>query len=142
MERISTKFYNKSVLYQNSSDCSLKEDIIDIVSSQLNKFVQAFKDIITFISEKENNPLDKGSSLRRCVSECESILDINETGKDFLKELVLRNELTHDYFNFDINEQKLISIMYNCPDGALQICDAIKEYCIKKDILQESIIKL
>ena len=32
--------------------------------------------------------------------------------------------------------------MYNCPDGALQICDAIKEYCIKKDILQESIIKL
>lgn len=49
--------------------------------------------------------------------------------RKFLDELLLRNEITHDYFNREIHQQKLIAIMENYSAGALDIYDNLLRYC-------------
>lgn len=55
--------------------------------------------------------------------------------KVFLQELVLRNEITHDYFNRELHQQKLIWIMTNCSDGAVDIYQNLHRYCEENKLL-------
>lgn len=61
----------------------------------------------------------------------------SEQGKLFLQELLLRNEITHDYFNRELHQQKLIWIMRNCSDGAMDVYGNLYEYCEKHNLLGE-----
>lgn len=51
-----------------------------------------------------------------------------------MKELLLRNEITHDYFNRELHQQKLIWMIKNCSDGALDVYNDIKKYCMEKKL--------
>ena len=48
---------------------------------------------------------------------------------------MLRNEITHDYFNRELHQQKLVWIMENCTEGALDVYDNLYRYCIEHHLL-------
>ncbi len=60
----------------------------------------------------------------------------------FLKELLLRNEITHDYFNRELHQQKLIWIMSHCADGAMDVYRNLMEYCMKQKQMERYITKM
>lgn len=45
------------------------------------------------------------------------------------------NEITHDYFNRELHQRKLIWIMQNCSDGAVEVYEHIYRYCKDKQLL-------
>lgn len=55
----------------------------------------------------------------------------------FLRELLLRNEITHDYFNREIHQQKLIWIMLNCSQGARDVYYDLKKYCEENNLMKD-----
>ncbi len=59
----------------------------------------------------------------------------------FLRELLLRNEITHDYFNRELHQQKLIWIMTNCSQGAVDVYCEISDYCREKRLTERYINK-
>lgn len=62
-----------------------------------------------------------------------------EFSKLFLKEMLLRNEITHDYFNREIHHQKLIWIMENCAEGSMDIYENINKYCMEHNLTDKYI---
>lgn len=58
-----------------------------------------------------------------------------EEEKTFLQELLLKNEITHDYFNRELHQQKVIWIMRNCCQGAMDAYLHVNEYCTEKGLL-------
>lgn len=129
-ERISAK----SKVYVETLDANLRLDCMDIVTVKLNDFAQVFMDIIIFMRKKEGTY--KGStSLRYCINSYDTFdFAQTECERIFLKELLLRNEITHDYFNRELHQQKLIWIMQNCSDGAIDVYENIKRYCTEKGL--------
>lgn len=138
----SDRIIEKSDLYQKTKDESTQIDCIDIVSTKLNDFSQAFMDIIKFIQIKENKRLDKKDGLIKCVNIYKQI-DTNQSiiAEEFLNRLAIRNDLTHDYFNYIIHKDNLIALMINYSDGAKEICDFLYIYCQGRGLLQDYVDK-
>ena len=130
----------KSNLYIATQDADVQVDCIDIVTAKLNDFTQAFKDIIIFMRKYENSYSSKNNSLRYCISSYDTFdFPQTESEKNFLKELLLRNEITHDYFNREMHQQKLVWIMSNCALGAEDVYKNLYEYCKKYNLLEKYI---
>lgn len=142
MEKASNKIINKSELYQKTSNFETEEDCLDIASEKLNQFTQVFMDIIKYIRIKENCPLDKEDGLIKC---CRIYKKLNKTRSDiengFLEGLSLRNDLTHDYFNYISHRENLIKLLINYSHGSIEICNFLKNYCIKKNMMNDIITK-
>lgn len=129
----------KSKLYAGTKDVDVQMDCLDIVTVKLNDFVQAFKDIVIFLRKYEKS-YNGGTSLRFCINSYDTFnFQQTEPEKLFLKELLLRNEITHDYFNRELHQQKLIWIMLNCAEGACEIYHNLYEYCEQQDLLERYI---
>jgi len=127
----------KSILYQNIKDVEIQMDCIDIVTAKLNDFTQAFKDLIIFM-RKEERTHKTATSLRYCISSYDTFgFSQTEEEQQFLRELLIRNEITHDYFNREIHQQKLVWIMENCCLGASAIFRNINSYCLEKGLLDK-----
>ena len=87
---------------------------------------------------KEEGTHNGGTSLRYGMTSFETFdFEQTEEEKLFLRELLLRNEITHDYFNRELHQQKLIWIMQHCADGAVDVYNNIYEYCSKKNLLKK-----
>lgn len=130
----------KSNLYVTTQDADVQVDCIDIVTAKLNDFTQVFKDIIIFMRKYENSYSSGNNSLRYCISSYDTFdFQQTEPEKTFLKELLLRNEITHDYFNREMHQQKLIWIMSNCALGAEDVYKNLYEYCKKYELLEKYI---
>ncbi len=54
--------------------------------------------------------------------------------KQFLAELLLRNEITHDYFNREMHLQKLIALMHNCAEGSVEVYKQLAHICEYKNL--------
>lgn len=68
--------------------------------------------------------------MRYCINSFDTFgFEQTEIGRTFLKELLLRNEIPHDYFNRELHQQKLIWIMENCSEGAIEVYSSIEKYC-------------
>lgn len=131
-ERINTK----STTYANTLDADVQLDCMDIVTVKLNDFVQVFKDLVIFI-RKDEGTYKGGTSLRYCMSSYDTFgFRQTEAEKLFLRELLLRNEITHDYFNRELHQQKLIWIMENCSEGALDVYNNLEKYCKEHSLLE------
>ncbi|MGL5434761.1 MAG: hypothetical protein ACRDBO_05080 [Lachnospiraceae bacterium] len=125
----------KSILYQDTKDADIQLDCIDIVTAKLNDFTQVFKDFIIFM-RKEEGTQKNATSLRYAITSYDTFGFLQtEKEKEFLRELLIRNEITHDYFNRDIHQQKLVWIMENCSSGALDVYENISYYCTEKGLL-------
>lgn len=119
------------------NDAEIQMDCIDIVTVKLNDFTQVFKDLIIFIRKCEGT-YKGATSLRYCMTSFDTFdFEQSEQGKLFLQELLLRNEITHDYFNRELHQQKLIWIMENCSNGALDVHGNLYEYCEKHNLLDK-----
>lgn len=130
----------KSNLFVTTQAVDVEADCIDIVTAKLNDFSQAFRDIIIFLRKYENSYNGESNSLRYCVSSYDTFdFQQTESEKSFLRELLLRNEITHDYFNREMHQQKLIWIMSNCASGAMDIYNKLYEYCETNGLLEKYI---
>lgn len=135
MKQCAERIVSKSKRYMECGDAEIQMDCIDIVTARLNDFTQVFKDLIIFM-RKEEGTYKGATSLRYCMVSFETF-DFEETEEEklFLRELLLRNEITHDYFNRELHQQKLIWIMENCADGAVDVYRDIYDYCSRMKLL-------
>lgn len=134
----SERIVQKSELYQNTNDVEIQMDCMDIVTVKLNDFAQVFKDLIIFMRKEEGSYNGESSSLRYCVSSYDTFgFRQTEEEQQFMRELLLRNEITHDYFNREMHQQKLIWLMKNCCRGALEVYEHIKGYCLEHNLLEQ-----
>ncbi|MEY8354065.1 hypothetical protein AALB39_11990 [Lachnospiraceae bacterium 54-53] len=131
------RIIQKSLLYEKTEDMDTKMDCIDIVTAKLNDFTQVFKDLVLFM-RKEEGIVRNGGSLRYCITSFDTY-DFRQTEAEklFLRELLIRNEITHDYFNRDIHQQKLIWIMRHCSEGAIDVYNNIYDYCTERKLLNK-----
>lgn len=135
MKLCSERIVQKSQKYMTSVDADEQLDCMDIVTVKLNDFVQVFKDLIIFI-RKEEGTYKNGTSLRYCISSYDTFdFDQTEVEKTFLREMLLRNEITHDYFNRELHQQKLIWIIENCSEGASDVYYNLEKYCTNRNFL-------
>lgn len=137
MEQCAQRIKEKSYVYTKASNADIELDCIDIVTAKLNEFTQVFKDLIVAMRKHEGTYNGNGQSLRYAMSSYDTF-GFKQTSqeKEFLKELLLRNEITHDYFNWEIHRQKLISLMTNCSDGALDVYDNLLKYCNDNNLME------
>ncbi|MBQ8821209.1 MAG: hypothetical protein IJZ82_01055 [Lachnospiraceae bacterium] len=139
MKVCADRIVQKSEKYTKTYDADEQLDCIDIVTAKLNDFVQVFKDLIIFL-RREEGTYKGGESLRYCMSSYDTFeFKQTEAEVDFLRELLLRNEITHDYFNREMHQQKLIWIMKNCSTGAKDVYSHLEMYCKERDLLKRYI---
>jgi hypothetical protein len=80
--------------------------------------------------------------LRYCIASYDTFEFVQSAAeKDFLRELLLRNEITHDYFNRELHQRKLIWIMENCSGGSLDVSYNIEKYCREHELLEKYVDK-
>ncbi len=141
IKECATRIVRKSEQYMHTLDAEIQMDCIDIVTTKLNDFTQVFKDIMIFIRQDEGTYRGTGS-LRYCISSYDT-LDFSQTDveQEFLRALLLRNEITHDYFNRELHQQKLIRLMENCSYGSMDICEHLEEYLKKQGLMEQYINK-
>lgn len=127
----------KSRYYRSCDSADIQMDCIDIVTVKLNDFAQVFMDLVIFLRKQEGTY--KGSkSLRYCIVSFDTFDFVQtESEKVFLRELLLRNEITHDYFNRELHQQKLIWIMLNCCDGGIDVYKNLYSYCVDHNLLDK-----
>lgn len=127
----------KSKIYADTMDADLQMDCIDIVTAKLNDFAQVFRDLVIFMRKAEKT-YRGGNSLRYCMASYDTFgFEQTENEKSFLKELLIRNEITHDYFNRELHQQKLIWIMMNCSEGAIDVFENLNRYCGEHQLLNQ-----
>jgi len=131
------RIVRKSRLYLETDDVDLEMDCLDIVTAKLNDFTQVFRDLVLFILNEQgirkSNP-----SLRYSIASFDALgFQQTDAEKLFLQEMLLRNEITHDYFNREIHQQKLIWIMTNCCEGSLDIWHDLNDYCTDHGLLDK-----
>lgn len=137
MKSCAERIVRKSQKYMKTMDADEQLDCMDIVTVKLNDFVQVFKDLIIFI-RKEEGTYKNASSLRYCMSSYDTFdFQQTEVEKIFLREMLLRNEITHDYFNRELHQQKLIWIMENCCEGSLDVYYNLEKYCSEHKLLDK-----
>ena len=141
MKNCAERIVQKSEQYIKTNDVEVQMDCIDIVTAKLNDFTQVFKDLVIYMRQKEGT-YKNGNSLRFCMTSFDTFgFRQTEGEKTFLRELLLRNEITHDYFNRELHQQKLIWIMVNCSQGALDVYNEINNYCLNHDLLESYVNK-
>jgi len=137
LEYNAMRIVQKSDLYQSTDNPNLQIDCLDIVTAKLNDFAQVFRDLITFLLI-ERGQYKKNPSLRYSIASFDTFgFEQTEAEELFLQELLLRNEITHDYFNRELHQQKLIWIMVNCAEGALDIHRNLEMYCTEHGLLDK-----
>lgn len=141
LKECAERITSKSDKFVQTKDADVQLDCIDIVTTKLNDFVQVFKDLIIFM-RKEEGTHKGGESLRYCMSNYDTFgFRQSDVEKEFLRELLLRNEITHDYFNREIHQKKLISLMENCSSGSLDVYYNLEKYCNEHNLLNKFINK-
>lgn len=134
MKSCAERIQGKSKAYTDTLDADIRLDCMDIVTVKLNDFAQVFMDLVIFM-RKEEGTYKGGASLRYCINSFDTFgFEQTECERTFLKELLLRNEITHDYFNRELHQQKLIWIMENCSGGAMDVCESIMHYCAERNL--------
>jgi hypothetical protein len=136
------RIVSKSNLFFTTESADIQADCLDIVAVRLNDFVQAFIDVIIFLRKEEGTYNGKSKSLRYCISGYDTLFsDQTSLEKQFLGELLLRNEITHDYFNREIHQQKLIALMQNCAEGSLDVYKQLSTYIKESNLLEKYVNK-
>lgn len=142
LKESATRIVSKSQQYFSTEDADIQADCLDIVAIRLNDFAQAFIDIVIFIRKSEGSYNSKSSSLRYCVTSYDTLVNNQkEEEKHFLGELLLRNEITHDYFNREIHLRKLIALMQNYSEGALDVYKQLAMICQDRGLLDKYVDK-
>lgn len=141
LKECSERIASKSDKFVQTEEADIQLDCMDIVTAKLNDFVQVFKDIVIFM-RKEEGTHKGGESLRYCMNSYDTFgFQQSDREKAFLRELLLRNEITHDYFNRELHQKKLISLMENYSSGSLDVYYNLENYCNEHNLLNKFVDK-
>lgn len=137
MRTCAERIDQKSKRYVSCDDVDVQLDCIDIVTAKLNDYVQVFMDLVIFLRKNEET-YSGGRSLRYCMSAFDSF-GFAQTEEEtlFLQELLLRNEIIHDYFNRDLHLKKLIGLMENCSGGSVDVYKDLYDYCVAHNLMEQ-----
>lgn len=137
MKACAERIDQKSKRYISCDDADVQLDCIDIVTAKLNDFAQVFMDLVIFLRKSEGT-YKGGKSLRYCMTAFDSF-EFVQTEQEalFLQELLLRNEITHDYFNRELHQKKLIGMMENCSGGAIDVYKNLYAYCAEHNLMNQ-----
>lgn len=136
MKESTKRIIQKSEHYFQTDNADEQVDCMDIVAMRLNDFTQAFMDLVIFIRTNEHTYNGHSDSLRYCITSYDTLFEEQTAEeKQFLNELLLRNEITHDYFNRELHQKKLLSMMEHCAGGAEEVYERLYRYCQEKSLL-------
>lgn len=91
--------------YTGAPDEFEKTLMADAISSRINNICQFIKDMGVKLAHNYGNTVSKeGESLNFGVREIKSQIKLTRTETEAIEKLLLRNEMTHDYVNADINK--------------------------------------
>lgn len=116
--------------YCTTDSDRLKDTFADAMNTRINHFVQAFKDILSYIELKQHGFI-QGESLRyyrRAYENLESVKKDGEIEK-VLEFLQMRNNLVHDYFNIAKLNYDMIKGVSNFGNGFKELAEEIEKYC-------------
>lgn len=109
-----------------------RDDMAETLNSRLNHFTQAFKDLMAFI-RINNDDFAYDGSLRYFIDYFDGP-DISHGG-DIMGVVELmksKNDLIHDYFNIQKNNENLLKGMQTYGSGFEELAECLKEYCETK----------
>lgn len=115
--------------YCKCDDPALRDDLVESMASRLNRFTQAYMDVIAFIrinseqsmyEESFNYYLRYFNTLE--ISKTEDMNGIIETLKK-------RNSIVHDYFDIEQLNYELVKGVASYGNGLTEIADALLSYC-------------
>lgn len=124
--------------YHKSNDAFERDIAINAMSSYFNGYVQAFIDTVKYIAKKEHKALGKKAGIGSCVFSYKRLADnISFDEEEFLNNLIVRNELEHEYFSYDNTKQLLNAVLYI--NGGFDIAETFEQYFVEHNMLQEEI---
>lgn len=132
------RFYNEisdTVNEYSKQDAYNKYRFKGFISYTFNNYSQVFMDLMDLILIKSGKSVST-TSLRRYCREYDAMFTnktINE--KEILAYLVMRNDIIHDYINYELNMDEEFLKFYNYVDGLLDIAERLYDYFDKQDML-------
>lgn len=127
---------NKAVnMINNAPDKETSYTLVDSAVLNYQRYVEALKDILTSICEKESVPLSEKKSLSEVIRKSLVIVNADKDIESSIKTLTDRNEVVHDYINNGYYDEVVIKhIINNYQKYSLHL-DMIKQHCeLKKYI--------
>ncbi len=115
--------------YCKCEDLALRDDLIESMASRLNRFTQAYMDVIAFIRVRSEDSMYE-ESLSYYLRYFDT-LDISKTAdmKGVIETLRKRNSIVHDYFEAEQLNYELIKGIASYGNGLTEIADALARYC-------------
>lgn len=115
--------------YCRSEDMALRDDLIESMASRLNRFAQAYMDVIAFIRIYSGESMYE-ESLSYYLRYFDT-LNIMKTPDmvGVIEILKKRNSIVHDYFEVEQLNYELIKGIASLGKGLKEIADALTSYC-------------
>ena len=126
-----------------NGDNSLEGQLIfDSIKGNLNDYVQAFIDIVSvlFVNDRSTK-MQKISSLRQTIRYFEaSYIDYSDECRHWLEFLQRRNELVHEYYNYEFLNEELKRALTNYSSGIMELVEYLRSILQNAELL-EAIVK-
>lgn len=129
------RFFAKKMLdaydeYQHMDENShLSVYVFDSIKSNLNGYVQAFMDIVPILAIPEGDAdAYQFDSLRACLRYVlSSFQNISDDCKKWVEFLQQRNEIEHEYYNYEYFNEVLRISLLNYSEGVMELVDFCQE---------------
>lgn len=110
----------------------MKDTLMDAMNTRINHFVQAFKDIVSYIELTQHGCIN-GESLRYYRRAYENLEGVKKEGEiaRTLEFLQMRNDLVHDYFNISKLNHDMVKGISSFGTGFPDLAYELELYCKK-----------
>lgn len=106
--------------------------VIDSAVLNYQRYVEALKDILTIICDKNNISLSDNKSLSEVTRKSMNIIDVDRNTEDAIKTLTYRNDVVHDYMNSGYYDEQVIKHIINNFNYYKLHINKVHEYCKKE----------
>lgn len=133
------RFYNDisdAVNDFDKQDASNQYRFKGFISYAFNNYSQIFMDLMDIILINNGKPSSVTSLRRYCREYDAEFSNKTENEKEILSYLVARNDIIHDYINYELNMDEEFLKFYNYVDGLLDIANNLQEYFKSKNMLE------
>ena len=138
MKRFAKRLYNKTNLYFKTNDYEIKLDCLDSISSTYNNIIQNFMDLIDVI--QINNQEAPCTSLRSYIRFYDSLdFPTSTDEKEMLYYFTSRNELIHDYMDYEYLADDTAKKIDNYGQGLDHIINHLEKFFNENSLLDKTI---
>lgn len=138
MKRFAKRLYNKTDLYFKTNDEEIKLDSLDSISSTYNNIVQNYMNLIDVI--QIYNQEAPCTSLRSYIRFYDSLgFPTSTDEKEMLYYFISRNELVHDYMDYEYLADDTAKKIDNYGQGLDQIINHLEKFFNENNLLDKTI---